>query len=163
VHEGVTLVVDTGKAFEQIETGVKDISAVVEQISRSAEDEATGLQQINSPMGQLDQVTQQNAAMSEEASAASVSLAEQGERLAHLIGQFRIEASSDNAIARELKKAAPHAFREPCGPAPDVGRRAPPWAPPLSARPRRIAATAAARGSSRAPAKEHEDRDWTEF
>ena len=160
VQDGVTLVVDTGKAFEQIESGVKDISAVVEQISKSAEEEATGLEQINGAMGQLDQVTQQNAAMSEEASAASVSLAEQGERLAQLIGQFQIEVSSDNAIEREPKKAAPHAFRELRAPAPKEGRQPPtrPLAPPV--RPRRAAA---AGGANRMPAAGRVDHDWTEL
>ncbi len=160
VQDGVTLVVDTGKAFEQIETGVKDISTVVEQISRSAEDEAAGLHEINGAMKQLDQVTQQNAAMSEEASAASMSLAEQGERLARLIGQFRIEVSSDKAVEREPKKAAPHAFREPRARLPDERKR--PAARPLApaAPPRRVAA---AGGSNRTPAAERGHHDWTEF
>ncbi len=161
VHDGVTLVVDTGKAFEQIETGVKDISTVVEKIAKSADEEATGLQEINSAVGQLDQVTQQNAAMSEEASAASDSLAEQGERLAQLIGQFRIARSSDNPIERELKKATPQAFREPRAAAPDAGRRPSARPPAPAVRPRRV--TAAAGGSNRAPAAEREDHDWTEF
>ena len=160
VHDGVALVVDSGKAFEQIETGVKDISAVVEKISKSADEEATGLQEINSAVGQLDQVTQQNAAMSEQASAASESLAEEGERLARLIGQFRIGQSSDNAVEREPKKAAPHAFREPRAPAPDAGKRTPPRAAPPAARPRRVAAVG---GASRAPTAGAEDHDWTEF
>jgi methyl-accepting chemotaxis protein len=111
VREGVTLVADSGKAFDEIEAGVKTASGVVEHIMKSAGEEATGLQQINSAVGQLDQVTQQNAAMSEEASAASQSLAEQGERLVHLIGQFRFEPSSQNRLELELRKAAPHVFR----------------------------------------------------
>jgi methyl-accepting chemotaxis protein len=115
VREGVTLVADTGKAFDEIETGVKSISGVVEQLMKSAEEEATGLQQINSAVGQLDQVTQQNAAMSEEASAASQSLAEQGERLAHLIGQFRFEPSLQDPVALEPRRAAPHVFRSQGG------------------------------------------------
>lgn len=160
VHDGVTLVVDTGKAFEQIESGVKDISTVVEQISKSADEEATGLQEINSAVGQLDQVTQQNAAMSEQASAASESLAEQGERLAHLIGQFRIGQSSDKAIERELKKVAPHAFREPRAPASDGGRRPSARAATPAPGPRRVAP---AGGSSRASAAAHQEHDWTEF
>ena len=163
VHDGVTLVANTGQAFEQIEAGVRELSTVVEQISKSADEEATGLQEINSAVGQLDQVTQQNAAMSEQASAASQSLAEQGERLAHLIGQFRIAGSSQNAIERELKRVAPHAFREPRVPAPDAGRRAPARAPAPTAKPRQAAAAAAAGGSRQAPAAKLEEHDWTEF
>ncbi len=155
VHDGVTLVANTGQAFEQIETGVKELSTVVERISKSADEELTGLQEINSAVGQLDQVTQQNAAMSEQASAASQSLAEQGERLAQMIGEFRIARSSDNAIERELKKVAPHAFREPS----QAGPRASARTPAPAARPRRVAAA----GASRAPAAQHEAHDWTEF
>jgi methyl-accepting chemotaxis protein len=163
VQEGVTLVADTGEAFKQIESGVKDISTVVEEISKSAGEEATGLQEINSAMGQLDQVTQQNAAMSEEASAASRSLAEHGERLAELIGQFRIERGKEDAIERELRTAAPHAFRRPGEPAPEAGRRAPARATAPAAQPRRVAAAGASAGASRARAAEAEQHDWTEF
>ncbi len=152
--DGVDLVAGTGKALEQIETGVKDIAAIVEQISKSAEEEATGLQEVNSAVGQLDQVTQQNAAMSEEASAASQSLAEQGERLAQLIGQFRIEASSNDTIARETRKAAPRAFCDARATTPDPTPHAAAFA---SARRDRRATGGGARGA------EAERRDWTEF
>jgi methyl-accepting chemotaxis protein len=130
---------------------VKDIAEVVEQISKSAEEEATGLQEVNSAMGRLDQVTQQNAAMAEESSAASQSLAEQGARLAQLISQFRIERSAEDPIERELKKAAPHAFR--LADAPDAGRRGSARASAPAARPRRV-------GAARSAAENH---DWTEF
>ncbi len=105
-------------------------------------------------------MTQQNAAMSEEATAASQSLAEQGERLTQLIGQFRIERSAEDPIERELRRAAPHAFRQAGAPAPDAGRRAPARTSAPAGQPRRVAT---AGGASRALAAEADDRDWTEF
>jgi methyl-accepting chemotaxis protein len=158
VQDGVALVVDTGKAFEQIGAGVKDISTVVEQISKSAGEEATGLHEINSAMGQLDQVTQQNAAMSEEASAASQSLAEQGQRLAELIGQFRIERSSKGAIEQELKKAVPHVFRGAHAGAREAGRQG--KVAPLR---EQVASVAHRRTGSAAQAAKVEEDAWTEF
>ena len=157
VHDGVTLVDDTGKVFEQIETGVKDISSVVEQISKSADEETTGLQEINIAMGQLDQVTQQNAAMSEEATAASHSLAEQGDRLAQLIAQFRIERLSKNALEEELRGAAPHMFRQPDAPKQEGARQS------KVAPSRRQVSRAGRRSVPGSRAGGAEEADWTEF
>jgi methyl-accepting chemotaxis protein len=64
----------------------------------------------------MDQMTQQNAAMAEEATAASRSLAQESERLSDLVGQFEVGGvRRDEAMRRELKKAAPHASRHRSG------------------------------------------------
>ena len=61
----------------------------------------------------MDQVTQQNAAMVEESTAAIHALAEEAEALARLVARYQIRAgSSDDPLRAELKKAAPHAFRD---------------------------------------------------
>ena len=74
-------------------------------------EQATGLQQVNTAVNQMDQVTQQNAAMVEESTAATHSLSKAGQ-LAELVGQFRLgKAAGFGGLRRELKKAAPHAFR----------------------------------------------------
>ncbi len=107
VREGVALVAHTGEAFEQIETGVNEISGVIEQIAKSAEQEATGLQEVDGAMRRLDQTNRQNAALSEDSCIASASLAEQGSRLAELIGQFRIRAPEETGRARGEKPNSP--------------------------------------------------------
>jgi methyl-accepting chemotaxis protein len=61
----------------------------------------------------MDQMTQRNASMVEESTAASHSLSEETEQLSGLIGQFRLGRATENddALRRELQKAAPHAFQ----------------------------------------------------
>ena len=73
---------ETGKALERIMSKVAEINTVVSEIAAGAQEQATGLQQVNTAVNQMDQVTQQNAAMVEEATAAS-QVAGPGERAAH--------------------------------------------------------------------------------
>ncbi|PSJ49019.1 methyl-accepting chemotaxis protein, partial [Pseudaminobacter soli (ex Li et al. 2025)] len=82
VGEGVKLVAATGQALERIVTQVAEINAVVTNIAASAHEQSTGLDQVNTAVNQMDQVTQQNAAMVEESTAASHSLAQETDALA---------------------------------------------------------------------------------
>lgn len=89
VQRGVDLVGETGRALEVILTSVNDISTRVSQIASSAREQAAGLSEINSAVIQLDQVTQQNAAMFEETTAASQSLSRSAQSLNHTTAQFQ--------------------------------------------------------------------------
>ena len=89
VREGVDLVGKTGSALEKIAEQVMQINGLIRQISSSASEQAVGLKEINSAVNQMDQVTQQNAAMVEEATAASVSLNEEAKTLQSLVARFR--------------------------------------------------------------------------
>lgn len=93
VGEGVELVAGTGSALRGIEGKVTEIAKVVAEIAASAQGQSNVLQQINDALTQMDQATQQNAAMSEQATAASHSLAQQSARLANLVGQFQLSAA----------------------------------------------------------------------
>ncbi|MFK5098489.1 methyl-accepting chemotaxis protein, partial [Klebsiella pneumoniae] len=77
VAEGVELVAETGKALERILTQVNDINKVVIDIASGAKEQATGLSEVNTSINQMDQATQQNAAMVEQSTAASHSLAQE--------------------------------------------------------------------------------------
>ncbi len=111
---GVELVAETGRSLERIMAQVSEISDVVSNIAAGAEEQATGLAQVNTAINQMDQVTQQNATMVEESTAASHSLSQETNQLAGLIGQFQIGGPGGEAALRaELRKAAPHAFRQP--------------------------------------------------
>lgn len=90
VEEGVDLVAETGKALERIFTQVAEIDTIVSEIATSAQDQATGLQEVNTAVTQMDQVTQQNAAMVEESTAASHTLSLESEELTKLVGRFRV-------------------------------------------------------------------------
>lgn len=90
VAEGVQLVGETGKALERILGQVADINRVVIDIAAGAQEQATGLSQVNTAINQMDQATQQNAAMVEESTAAGHSLAQEAAQLTELVGQFRV-------------------------------------------------------------------------
>ncbi|MGZ3403316.1 MAG: methyl-accepting chemotaxis protein, partial [Phenylobacterium sp.] len=92
VDRGVSLVGETGKALEAIVTQITQINGVVTEIAASAVEQATGLQEVNTAVNQMDQVTQQNAAMVEEATAASHVLTSEADVLARLISNFDVGA-----------------------------------------------------------------------
>ena len=94
VNQGVRLVDDTGQALTRIIDEVAQISGLVADIAASAREQATGLGEINVAVNQMDQMTQQNAAMVEESTAASHSLAQETTSLADLMGRFRIRAET---------------------------------------------------------------------
>ena len=97
VGEGVSLVARSGGVLSEIEARVQQIDALISGIAGSALEQSTGLQQISSAVSQMDQFTQQNAAMSEETTAAAELLARESERLSRLIQAFKIERAREDA------------------------------------------------------------------
>ncbi len=91
VDAGVALVSETGKALQRIIARIGEVSTLVSTIAASAEHQATGLQQVNTAVSEMDGVTQQNAAMVEQATAAARSLAEEADRLMAEVSRFRID------------------------------------------------------------------------
>jgi methyl-accepting chemotaxis protein len=90
VGTGVDLVGQTGEALARIVTQVAQINTVVSEIAASAQEQSSGLQQVNIAVNQMDQVTQQNAAMVEESTAASHALAQEADDLSRLMEQFQV-------------------------------------------------------------------------
>ena len=90
VAHGVSRVDETGKALQRIAGQVNQLNEVIAEIAASAQEQATGLAQVNIAVNQMDQATQQNAAMVEESTAASRALAHEADGLAELIGQFQV-------------------------------------------------------------------------
>jgi len=98
VRSGVELVTATGQALHRIGEDVLRINEHVKAIVTSAREQSVGLSEINSAVSQMDQVTQQNAAMVEQTNAASHTLASDAENLSRLVGQFKVnlgEAAHD--------------------------------------------------------------------
>ena len=108
VDRGVSLVGETGKALERIVSQVAEINSVVAEIAASAQEQATGLAQVNTAINQMDQLTQQNAAMVEQSTAASHALAGEAEQLAELIGRFDLGMPAKSEAA-ERPPARSHA------------------------------------------------------
>lgn len=90
VQEGVQLVGETGQALETIVAEVQEINRHVAAIVESAQEQSSGLQQINTAVNQMDQDTQKNAAMVEQSTAASHTLASEVSSLNHLLAQFKL-------------------------------------------------------------------------
>ena len=93
VESGVNLVNRTGEALREIVTRVEQITGLVAGISSSTQEQSSGLGQINAAVAQMDQMTQQNAAMVEESTAASQALAGEATNLAGLVAQFKVGAA----------------------------------------------------------------------
>ena len=94
VERGVELVGRAGEALSRIMSQVNEISSVVGQIAIAAQDQSNGLSQVNIAINELDKVTQQNAAMVEQSTAASHHLTQEAIRLADLMGAFRTSTSA---------------------------------------------------------------------
>ncbi len=90
VSAGVALVTETGEALDSIISRIGEISVLVASIATAAEQESSGLQQINTAVSEMDGVTQQNAAMVEEATAAARSLSNEAELLAQAVRRFKL-------------------------------------------------------------------------
>jgi methyl-accepting chemotaxis protein len=92
VANGVKLVSDTGHELKSISTFILTINQHMDAIATAAREQSQGLAEVNSAVNQMDQVTQQNAAMVEESSAASNSLSDECTTLHRLVNQFKIDA-----------------------------------------------------------------------
>jgi methyl-accepting chemotaxis protein len=88
VGRGVELVSATGEALKGIVERVVEIDGLVAEIARSAQEQSNGLAEVNSAVNQMDQVTQQNAAMVEQSTAAAAGLLQEAEGLAGLVQAF---------------------------------------------------------------------------
>ncbi len=94
VETGVTLVRSTGDALTEIEALVNRVNETVASIATAACEQATGLAEVNTAVNSMDQMTQQNAAMVEETTAASQTLAQESRELKSLLQTFRLSANA---------------------------------------------------------------------
>ncbi|WP_176559539.1 methyl-accepting chemotaxis protein [Rubellimicrobium roseum] len=89
VDQGVNLVAETGQALRRIVQSVNEINELISAIAAGASEQSAGLAQVNVAIAQMDQITQQNAAMVEETTAAVRVLASQTEGVAQQVDRFR--------------------------------------------------------------------------
>ncbi|MFD2174969.1 methyl-accepting chemotaxis protein [Rhodobacter lacus] len=97
VSNGVTLVGRAGEALEAIVKSIDQISGHVREIASAADEQASGIAEINTAMGQLDRAQQHNAAGFEETAAACMALNEQAQGLGQLMGQFQVGGDKERA------------------------------------------------------------------
>jgi methyl-accepting chemotaxis protein len=112
VEQGSAHVTNSGAMLEAIVGAVKKVSDIVSEIAAASREQSVGIDQVNTAVTHLDQLTQQNAALVEEASAASRSIAEQSQSLYQLVERFDVgdgRGASGRVVARP--GAAPLAMR----------------------------------------------------
>ena len=117
IGDGVSLVGESGKALERVMAQVADLNAIIVEIAAGARAQASGLDEVNAAISQMDKMTQQNAAMVEETTATSHSLSQETSELSSLIGAFQVGGAADEASLRhQLQNVAPHAFTQETAP-----------------------------------------------
>ncbi|KQT42043.1 hypothetical protein ASG43_17360 [Aureimonas sp. Leaf454] len=121
VKEGVELVSASGLSLEQIVSQVGGVASLISQMASAAREQAVGLRDVSVAADQMDKVTQQNAAMVEETTAAAQSLASETDGLAGLVAQFRTGAMGK---APRSAVAALPSTSKPAAPRPVARRRA---------------------------------------
>jgi methyl-accepting chemotaxis protein len=94
VESGSRLVQDAGNTMGEIVASVQRVTDIIGEISAAAAEQSQGIGQVNSAVTQLDQMTQQNAALVEESAAAAESLKEQSRQLAGVVSAFRLQANA---------------------------------------------------------------------
>ena len=93
VETGTQLVTDAGRTMDDIVQSVRRVADVIGEITAAATEQSSGIAGVNQSIGDLDQMTQQNAALVEESAAAAESLREQAERLKQVVAVFKVGAA----------------------------------------------------------------------
>jgi methyl-accepting chemotaxis protein len=108
VQAGTQLVDASGQALAGIIDSAKKVADIVDEIAAASQEQSAGIEQVNRAVTQMDEVTQQNAALVEEAAAAARAMQEQADRLQAQVGYFRVRDA-----VRPASKPAPVRVREP--------------------------------------------------
>ena len=90
VEDGSVLVTQSGQTLEKIVASVKKVSDIVAEIAAASREQSSGIEQVNRAVMQMDELTQQNAALVEEATAASQAMAEQVRGLNEMLARFQV-------------------------------------------------------------------------
>jgi methyl-accepting chemotaxis protein len=94
VETGNKLVDQAGRTMEEIVTSIKRVARIMGDISDASREQSSGIEQVSLAVSQMDEVTQQNAALVEEAAAAAESLEEQAHNLAQAVSVFRVDSAT---------------------------------------------------------------------
>jgi len=106
VQIGSRLVNDAGLSMSEIVEQVKRVTDLIAEIASAAIEQSSGIGQINDAVSQMDQVTQQNAALVEQSAAAAASLKEQAVRLAEAVAVFKVGGMQKREPVAEVQASA---------------------------------------------------------
>ena len=120
VEDGSRLVAQAGQTMDEVVESVRRVTGIVAGIAEASMEQSAGIEQVNQAIGQMDAVTQQNAALVEEAAAASEAMQEQAARLAQAVSVFKLD------VRQEAVRVAPRVRPAPVAAAPaPVAKQAP--------------------------------------
>jgi methyl-accepting chemotaxis protein len=106
VNAGTSLVQQAGTTMGEVVTSVRRVTDIMGEITSASREQSVGIDEVNQAIGQMDQVTQQNAALVEEAAAAAASMQEQAAQLAQVAASFKL---GTEAVARWSAQPRPAA------------------------------------------------------
>ena len=99
VGEGSKLVEQAGVTMDEVVASVKRVTDVMGEITAASQEQSSGIEEVNRAITQMDETTQQNAALVEQAAAAAQSLQDQAQRLTHVVGVFKLNGAQQLAAA----------------------------------------------------------------
>jgi methyl-accepting chemotaxis protein len=105
VGAGTRLVDQAGATMGQVVSSIQRVTDIMAEITSASQEQTGGIEQVNGAIAQMDQVTQQNAALVEEAAAAAASMQEQAGKLAEVVSVFRLERA--HVLAAPVRAPAP--------------------------------------------------------
>jgi methyl-accepting chemotaxis protein len=109
VQDGSRLVENAGKTMSEVVQSVKRVTDIMGEISAASQEQSSGIEQVNQTVTQMDQVTQQNAALVEEAAAAAKSLEDQAGGLAQSITVFKLAQGAQSVAPVATRVSVPAA------------------------------------------------------
>jgi methyl-accepting chemotaxis protein len=105
VNQGSKLVGEAGSTMEEIVASVQRVTDIISEITAASSEQSVGIEEVYKAIGQMDQVTQQNAALVEEAAAAAESMQQQSAGLAQVVSVFKV-GQAGPAMARSAARPA---------------------------------------------------------
>ena len=106
IKVGSTLVAEAGVTMDQVVSSVSRVTEIMAAISAASQEQSTGIGHVNQAINEMDAVTQQNAALVEQAAAAASSMQDQAAMLAQLVQRFQLDASEAQALASDAPRMA---------------------------------------------------------
>ena len=107
VNQGTKLVQDAGHIMSDVVVSVQQVNELIREVAIASREQSTGVEEMNKALMQLEGMTQQNAALVEQAAASALSFKEEAAQLSGLVGQFRLDESGGHAAAAARGRATP--------------------------------------------------------
>jgi len=162
VEQGSALVDQAGVTMTEVVSSIRRVTDLMGEISAASSEQAAGVGQVGEAITQMDQVTQQNAALVEEMAAAASSLKSQAQELVQTVAVFKL-GNEGRALSSQPRPTQAHEFKPAAPAAKPAERRGPNRATNVARIPDRATAKPPAKAAPQQLAKTGTDDEWTSF